>query len=317
MADIDAIVNEVLDSMEKEASGEATTKEAEAQETAPEAEASEETQPQGEAEAEAQDNAEDVEEEPEKGKAIPYEAFKKKNEKWKKRYAEAEKRIKELEERGKPVEGLSAEDNTRYQNLQRIFGNLTNGAKSAPFIEDVLVSLAEGKAPDWNKVSQALTEWNQNRPTVDPRVEQKLQELDEFKRNFQLQQEAREWSEQLSGEVSSIKTRFGSDVDDTFIEEVKRIAAGEAAMLPENSPKSAYPSLTKIAERIYSQRKAWLDAKLKSQTKVAPKKSGANLNNGNGPAASKKFKMPDPTSQEFVEKMQDPEFVEWLTNGNL
>lgn len=243
-----------------------------------------------------------------KGKAIPYEVFSKKNEKWKKRVAEAAEKAKaEIEAKYKAQGGLSAEDKVKYQRLSGIFENFTKGVKQHPFLETVLVAMGKGEVPDFKKTHEALGAFLQGLPAGDPILSQRLGKLEEELSRQAYDREVMSWEKAQGDEVGKIKEQYGEDATPEFIALVKRVAAGEAMKLPENAPREAYPSMVKIAEELRAFFKKDLERVLAKQAAAGKKKPGANLNNGQGPAGAAKLKIPDPTSPDFLDKMLNDE----------
>lgn len=249
-------------------------------------------------------------------KSIPYSAFQKKYQKWKSRHAEADKKARELEARIAQLssgQANSPQDLARLKRYEEIFGKYIEASKTAPWLEDVLLKLGQGSEPDWNQVNQALVAWNQARPGSDPRL---AREVETIKAQLEEQRQAERvsyWERHRANEDEAIRKELGEEVNDKFLEMVDKIAIGQAAGLSDDAPASAFPNRVEIAKQLAGYARSNVEKALAKQIPANGKKAGANLNNGRGPAAQAKTKIPVPGTQEFMDAMQDDAFLAHLT----
>lgn len=307
----EAALNEV-EGEESEAVGEIT----EDTDTSADDEPGESSQAQGNPEASEEDDDEAYLK-ANAGKAIPYPAFQKKYQKWKKRHAEAIAKAQELERRYAEASQRPALDpklEAKYKRYEEVFGNYIEGAKRMPWIEDVLLKLGQGQDPDLKMLHDALGKHLQSaQPTTDPRIFKQIEELQSFRQKQEEEAKVTQYQRHLDQEDVKIRATYGDAADEQFLNLVNQIAAGQASLLPDDAPASAYPNRLEIAKQVDAFLKTRVNGVLKKQIPPQQKRSGVALNNGRGPAAGVKNKLPVPGSQEWMDAIQDDAFLADLT----
>jgi hypothetical protein len=247
--------------------------------------------------------------ESQKGKSIPYPAFQKKYAKWKERHsaaeqkaAQAEAKLAEMVKKGE----LSNEDRVKFQRAMAVFEHYDRAARQKPWLAQVLMSLGQGKEPDWQAIQQALADHLKATPNMDPRIVQQLEETQARVREMETQALTKEIEAHMSRENEEITKILGEDGQDL------REMLDEMAekLVPENGTLQDLPNRVAMAKRI----KAWADTQVqRTLKKQIPSKPRTDLNAGNGNAAPAKTKSTGPLPEAGTEEWM----AEVLRRGGL
>jgi len=250
------------------------------------------------------------------GRAIPYEVFKQKNEKWKAQKAEFEKKLADVqvERAAAGKDPLSPEQIEKFRRLDGVFGNVQKGLQGLGFLDQAFATFAQGKTPDLKALHEALGKHLETMPTGDPRIHQQLTEIQTWREQMEMKAATETWARTRDEQIGEIKKKY-PDFDDAAIKLVRRIASGEAALLPDNAPATAFPKLTEIADALNGMVQARIAADRKAQIPkpnraALPKASAGAGGPGGGQAA---FKVYPFGSSEYFEAMKDPAYEAWYT----
>lgn len=253
------------------------------------------------------------------GRAIPYTAFQKKYQKWKKREADAIAKAQEFERKLAEQATRPAGDPQTTEELKRykeVFGNYIEASKRMPWLESALLELGQGKDPDFKALQEALGKHlTSAQPSIPPALLNKIQALEQFQQTQQTEAKVAHYTRTLDQEDVQIRSKFKDVADENFMAMVNNIAAGQASLLPDNAPESAYPNRIKIAEQVNALIKSRLEGELKKQVAPAARRAGADLGHGRGPAGQAAVKMPVPGSQEWFDYISSEEGLSDLTGG--
>jgi hypothetical protein len=242
--------------------------------------------------------------ESQKGKSIPFPAFQKKYSKWKERHrtaeeraAAAEKKLAEMEKSGT----ITGEEKVKLQRLMDVFGHFDQAAKNKPWLAQALMSLGQGKEPDWKVLHQALGGHLEAAPNIDPRFAQQLEETQARVREMETAALAREFEAHVTRENAEIAKIL--DDDDGLMDVLNEWAE---KLAPETGTIADLPNRVEMAKRLA----AWADKRtqrtLKKQIPTKPK-SGLDLGAGKGAAASAKAErkgtMPEFGTEEWLQEL--------------
>lgn len=250
-----------------------------------------------------------------RGQSIPYPAFQKKYEKWKKRLADTEGKLKkelaEAIQKGQGSGSFNADQIARFQRIDSLFGTIDQKVKGKPFLEKLLVQLGQGKDPDLRELHSALAAHLENMPTVDPVVAQRIAEMEAWKEQVEFRDEVGSWERERDTQIGEIKRKY-PDMDDGVISLARKMAAGIAANLPDNAPRSAYPKLTDIADELSAMISRGVEADRKKQVPRNGKTAPVGPTSAGAAPGAVKSKMPLSGTPEFAEWLQNPENLEAL-----